>query len=164
MEQQLATLTLQEVSHKRDLSSLGQAININALDNWDAEFEEYLTDLRAGVDELKDAAPQNDEERHNLFLLKNQVIDTLVERVTINKNREIKVEIRPDLLAILDQDSGLHKLSPAAYSRRGEIYSHKYDLTAILFTQKQFNLFDCSILPAIATKAGAYREQAHRHQ
>jgi len=118
MEQQLATLTLQEISYKRDLVTLGQTININALDNWEAKFEEYLADLRAGVDELKNAAPQNDEERHSLFLLKKQVVDTLVERVTISKNCEIKVEIRLDLLAILDQDAGLQKLSPVAYSRR----------------------------------------------
>jgi hypothetical protein len=36
MEQQLATLTLQEISYKRDLSALGQTININVLDNWEA--------------------------------------------------------------------------------------------------------------------------------
>ncbi|MGE5462084.1 MAG: hypothetical protein ACM3PS_01930, partial [Syntrophothermus sp.] len=53
MEQQLGTLALQEISHKRDLSSLGQTINISSLDNWQAKFEEYLADLRAGVDELK---------------------------------------------------------------------------------------------------------------
>ena len=35
------------------------------------------------------------------------MIDTLVERATINKNREIKVEIRLDLLAILDKDVAL---------------------------------------------------------
>ena len=67
MEQQLATLTLQEISYKRDLSALGQTININALDNWEAKFEEYLADLQAGVEALKDVAPQNEEERHNFF-------------------------------------------------------------------------------------------------
>jgi hypothetical protein len=130
MEQQLATLTLQEIGYKRDLSALGQTININALDNWEAKFEEYLADLQAGVEALKDTAPQNEEERHNLFLLKKQIVDTLVEQVTISKNREIKVEIRLDLLAILDQDAGLENLSPAAYSRRGETY-----------TRRQSNLF-----------------------
>ena len=128
MEQQLGTLTLQEISHKRDLSSLGQTINISSLANWQAKFEEYLADLHAGVDELKNAAPQTEEERHNLFLLKKQVVDTLVERVTIGKDREIKVEIRLDLLAILDHDASLHKISPAAYSRRAEIYTRIPDL------------------------------------
>lgn len=39
-----------------------QAININALDNWEAKFEEYLADLQLGTDELKKVVPQNDEE------------------------------------------------------------------------------------------------------
>jgi DNA invertase Pin-like site-specific DNA recombinase len=123
MEQQLATLTLQEISYKREVSALGQAINISALDNWQAKFDEYLRDLQTGIAELKNAAPQNEEEQHELFLLKKQIVDTLVERVTIHKNREIKVEIRLDLLAILDKDAGLENLTPAAYSRRGEIYT-----------------------------------------
>ncbi len=128
MEQQLATLTLQEISYKRDLSALGQTININALDNWEAKFEEYLADLQAGVEALKDTAPQNEEERYNLFLLKKQVVDTLVQRVTISKDRKINVEIRLDLLKILDQDAGLENLSPAAYSRRVETYTRIHDI------------------------------------
>ena len=49
----------------------------------------------------------------------------MVEQVTISKGREITVEIRLDLLKILDQDAGLENLNPAAYSRRGEIYTRK---------------------------------------
>jgi len=125
MEQQLGTLTMQEISLKRELSSLGQAININALNDWETKFGEYLADLRAGIDELKNAAPQDDEERHQVFLLKKQMIDTLVERVTINKNREIRLEIRLNLLVILDQNAGSGNPNPGAYSRRGEIYTRR---------------------------------------
>ena len=63
-----------------------------------------------------------------MFLLKKQVVDTLVQRVTISKARKINVEICLDLLKILDQDAGLKNLSPAAYSRRGEIYSRIHDI------------------------------------
>ena len=66
---------------------------------------EYLADLQVGVEELKNAAPQNDEERHNVFLLKRQIVDTLVHKATIDRNREIMVDIRLNLLAILDQDA-----------------------------------------------------------
>jgi len=45
-------------------------------------------------------------------------VDTLVEQITISKDREIKVEIRLNLLAILDQDAGLESLTPAAYFKR----------------------------------------------
>ncbi len=123
---------MQEISLKRELSPLGQAININALNDWEAKFGEYLADLRVGIDELKNAAPQNNEERHQVFLLKKQTVDTLVERVTINKNREIKVEIRLNLLAILDQDAGSGNPNPGAYSRRGEIYTRIRSIPAHL--------------------------------
>ena len=107
---------MHEISYKRDLSALGQTVNINTLDNWVSKFEEYVEDLQAGVAELKDAAPLQFEEQHNLFLLEKQIVDTLVERVPISKNHDIKVEIRLDLFAILDQDAGLENLSPTSYS------------------------------------------------
>lgn len=125
MEQQLATLTLHEVNLKHELSSLGQALNINALDNWEEKFEEFLADLQVGMDELKNVAPQDDEERHNLFLLKKRVVNTLVERVTINKDREIMVEIRLNLFAILDQDARSEDFAAAAYSKQGGICTRK---------------------------------------
>ena len=55
MDYQLGALTRQEVSFKRELSSLGQAININALGDWETKINEYLVDLRAGIEELKNA-------------------------------------------------------------------------------------------------------------
>lgn len=113
MEQQLGVLTLQEVSLKRELSSLGHAINMNSLQDWETKLNEYFMDLRAGVQELKNATPQDDEEQRQVFLLRKQMIDTLVERVTINKNRELKVEIRLNLLAILDKDVALSMPDPA---------------------------------------------------
>lgn len=124
MEQQLGVLTLQEVSLKRELSSLGHAININSLKNWETKLAEYFADLQAGIQELKNAAPQDDEEQRQVFMLKKQMIDTLVERATINKNREIKVEIRLDLLAILDKDVALAMPHPA-YIDKAETYIRK---------------------------------------
>ena len=57
MENQLSAMILQEVSLKHELSSLGQRININSLNDWEEKFMEYLTDLQVGVEELKNAAP-----------------------------------------------------------------------------------------------------------
>lgn len=62
--------------------------------DWEEKFMEHLADLQVGVEELRNAAPQNDEERHNVFLLKKQIVDTLVHKATINKNREIIVLVR----------------------------------------------------------------------
>jgi len=117
---------VQEISLKRELSSLAQMINIDALDDWESKLDEYLADLKAGIAELKNAAPQDDEERHQVFVLKKQMIETLVERVTINKNQQIRVEIRLNLLAILNQDAASVRL-PAAYEE-SEIYTCIPDL------------------------------------
>ena len=128
MDYQLGALTRQEVSFKRELSSLGQAININALGDWETKINEYLVDLRAGIEELKNAVPQDEEERHNLFLLKKRIVDTLVERVTIDKNREVKVEIRLNLLQILDEEDSESNDPSELYSRRGGIYTRIFDI------------------------------------
>ena len=54
---------------------------------------EHLADLQVIVDEFKNAAPQNDEERHNVFCWKDKFVDTLVHKATIDWNREITVFI-----------------------------------------------------------------------
>jgi hypothetical protein len=55
------------------------------------------------------------------------MIDTLVERATINKNREILVEIRVNLRAILDQDAA-STMPSRAYIEKGEIYTRIPDI------------------------------------
>lgn len=123
MENQLSAMTLQELSLKHELSSLGQRINMNSLNDWEEKLMEYLADLRLGVEELKNVAPQNNEERHQVFLLKKQIVDTLVHRATIDRNRKIMVDIRLNLLAILDQDAKSTMLD-LAYIGKAETYTH----------------------------------------
>ncbi|MCZ2289600.1 MAG: recombinase family protein [Anaerolineales bacterium] len=105
METQLNALTMQEVNLKRELSSLGQAISINALNDWESKVEEYFADLQAGIDGLKNAAPLSEEEQHEVFQIKKQVVNTLVDRVTINRDRELTVTLRLNLLKILEGGS-----------------------------------------------------------
>jgi hypothetical protein len=124
MEYQLGALTMQELSLKRELSSLGQAICINALNDWEAKVDEYLTDLRAGVEELRNATPQTEEERHEVFLLKKQIVDTLVERVTIDKNHDVNVQIRLNLLDIIKRDSEQGGGPGVIHLSEAGIYTH----------------------------------------
>lgn len=105
MEYQLSQLTFQEVTLKQELATLGETININALNNWEENVVEFLADLRAGVEELKIAAPQTPEEQHDVFVLKKRVVDTLVERVDIDIDRNLSVQIRLNLLDILRKDA-----------------------------------------------------------
>ena len=109
------------LSLKHELSSLGQRINLNSLNDWEEKCMEYLEDLRIGVEGLKNVAPQNDEERHQVFLLKKQIVDTLIHKATIDRNRKIMVDSRLNLLAIFDQDAKSTMLD-LAYIGKGETY------------------------------------------
>jgi hypothetical protein len=48
--------------------------------------------------ELIDATPQNPEERHQVFLLKKRIVDTVLVEARIDENREILVKFRTDFL------------------------------------------------------------------
>ncbi len=138
MEYQLGILTVQEVSLKRELASLGRSININALENWEAKVNAYLEDLQAGIEELQNAAPQTKEERHEIFLFKKRIVNTLVSRVTIDKNRDLKVEIRMDLLDLSSEDpdqgdfTGVQVSKDGIYTRTQSSPVHPHPLSFFL--------------------------------
>ena len=79
-------------------------VNIHSLGDWDVKVREYLVDLQEGLDSLN-ASPKNDEERQEIFAIKKQIISTLVKRVTIDRNRELHVEISLNLLNIINDDA-----------------------------------------------------------
>lgn len=118
MDYQLGMLTLQELSLKRELTSIGQAVNIHLSGDWEGEVKEYLADLQAGLDSLN-AAPQSEEERREIFELKKQTVNTLVKRITIDRNRELHVEISLNLLGIISNQS--NNKSGGGSSTRGQI-------------------------------------------
>lgn len=132
--QKLNQLTFQEVTLRRELASLGEAININALEDWEARVTEFLADLKAGVDELKTVAPQIPEEQHAVFLLKKRIVDTLVERVEIDRERNLHVQIRLNLLDILRKDArngttaGVQNSEDEIYTRiqSGPAHLHRF--------------------------------------
>lgn len=65
------------------------------------------------------AAPQNDEERHQSFLLKRRTVEALVKRISIMQDRELDVEIRLNLIEILRQASKISEI------RQVGTYTHK---------------------------------------
>ena len=118
MDYQLGALTLQESNLKRELGSIGQAVNIHLSSDWEEKVQEYLVDLQAGLESLN-AAPLNKEERQEIFELKKQIVNTLVKRVTIDHNRVLQVEISLNLLSLLDDESTSN--NPGGQSKRGQI-------------------------------------------
>jgi hypothetical protein len=104
MDYQLGALTLQEVSLKRDLASIEQSINIHLSGDWEEQVREYLADLQVAIASLNDP-PQVPEDRQEIFELKRHIVTTLGSRITIDRNRELHVEIRLNLLKILNDDT-----------------------------------------------------------
>ena len=107
---------------KRELSSLGEAMNFNAMDDWKKTATEFFADMKAGVDELKTVTPQRPEEQHEFFLLKKRVVDTLVERIEIDRERNLHVQIRLNLLDILRKDAQ-SRTNAGVQNSEGEIYT-----------------------------------------
>ena len=103
-EYQLAAMNLQELNLKRDLASVRQAVNIHLLGDVETRVQEYPADLQTGLESLN-ADPQTDSERQELFALKKQMVNTLVRRVTIDRNRDLCVEISFNLLHLINDDT-----------------------------------------------------------
>lgn len=75
-------------------------INAYADLDFDARVSAYVRDLQAGLEDVINANPQNDEERHKLFLMKRRFVDTLLEEVMIDGDRQIHVKFRADVLLL----------------------------------------------------------------
>ncbi len=130
MDYQLGALTLQELSLKRDYANIEQAVNIHALGDWEARVVEYLADLQAGLDSLN-ATPQSEEERQEIFEIKRQIVTTLVRRVTIDRDRELHVEISINLQKLINYGTpeGFEGKNNSQIKTAG-IHPNKLDLTA----------------------------------
>ncbi len=72
------------------------------------------------------------EEQHEIFVLKKRVIDTLVERVEIDIDRNLFVQIRLHLLDILRKDAegggstaGVQNFEAGTYTRIRLVLVHR---------------------------------------
>jgi hypothetical protein len=126
MDYQLGALALQELNLKRELASSNEIFQSAILNNWDEKAREYLEDLRLGLEALN-AAPQTEEERHELFLDKRRIVQTLIDRVHIGKNREIKVVFRLNILEIVRQADKISEVPRVeTYTRTPVCPSHSH--------------------------------------
>ena len=119
MDLQLGALSIQELDLKRRLTRQIEASDLAALKDWEEVTREYLSDLAKSLEWLN-AAPQNDEEWHQKFLLKKRLVRVLVEKVEMGKDRQIKVILELDPLKLLAEraSQGAAKVWPAGtYTR-----------------------------------------------
>ena len=90
-----------EAQLKRRETAIQEEMNTYADLDFDARVNVYVKDIQAGLEELNSANPQTSEERHALFFMKKRLVDTLVEEVMIDGNRQIQVKFRADLVNLV---------------------------------------------------------------
>ncbi|HEX9012109.1 MAG TPA: hypothetical protein VF813_01285, partial [Anaerolineaceae bacterium] len=120
MEYQLSRLTLEENSLKHELDSYTEVIDFQKLGDWEKSLSEYFLDLRAGFASL-DEIPEDEKDAQEVFSLKRDLVKSLVKRVSIDRKRDLQVEVQVDVLAILKNAS---KLDFSAIQRDG-IYTRR---------------------------------------
>ena len=75
MKHQLKSMTMLELELKRELSTLGQVINIELLDQWEVKVKEHPHDIQTEKDALNNAAPLYFEGQHEIFVLKKGILE-----------------------------------------------------------------------------------------
>ena len=91
-----------EAQLKRRETAIQEEMNTYADLDFDDRVSAYVKDLQAGLEELNSANPQSPEERHTLFLMKKRLVDTLLEEVVIDGNRQIQIKFRADLVNLVE--------------------------------------------------------------
>ncbi|MBN1813380.1 MAG: hypothetical protein JXA14_16205, partial [Anaerolineae bacterium] len=102
MGYQLSALSLQELHLKREMMTMSETARLSALDNWEDTAREYLATLYEGLEELN-VEPETEEEHHELFQMRKQIVLALVEKVLIGKDRKLTVVFKLDVLSLLNQ-------------------------------------------------------------
>jgi len=131
MEYQLSALNLQELSVKKKLNDHHDVDRVGRLKDWESITKDYLKGLSVGLDWL-DEAPLSEEERVEKFQMKQRLVRVLVEKIVIDKDRQISITIAMDLLKIIAaQSRAVHIQSAGTYTHRPEsLFSHHFHLHA----------------------------------
>ncbi len=100
MDYQLTNLNIQELSLKKKLNNHQQDDFSDKLKDWELITKEYLENLSESLDWLNEA-PLDEEERVKKFQMKQKLVRVLVEKIVIDKDRQISITIAMDLLKII---------------------------------------------------------------
>ena len=102
MEYQLGALTGQEVSLRQELAELSAVAHLTAMADWENQARQYIGGLRSSIEWLN-AVPQTDEERREQFEMKRQIVQMLVQKVLIAKDKSLRVVFYLDVISLLEQ-------------------------------------------------------------
>ena len=95
---QIGALYDKELGVKRRLTAIEQEKDAFAAIDLEEQVKKNGADLLSEMAELINANPQTPEERHQVFLKKKRIVDTILVEASIDENREIHVKFRTDFL------------------------------------------------------------------
>jgi hypothetical protein len=95
---QISILCEKDVRVKRRLTTLQRDLDDFTKLDLEEQIKKYVAELQSEMTELINANPQTTEERHQVFLLKKRIVDTVLVEVRIDENREITIKFRTDFL------------------------------------------------------------------
>jgi hypothetical protein len=86
---------------ERRETAIEDELNAYADLDFGARVSAFVQDLQTDLEDVINANPQSDEERHQLFLRKRRFVDALLEEVVIDGDRQIHVKFRADILRLV---------------------------------------------------------------
>ncbi len=95
----MSTLYAKERGVQRKLATIERAKEDSIRLDLEEQVKKHVAQLKLDMTELIHTNPENPEECHQVFLLKKQIVDTVLEEARIDENREIHVRFRADFLA-----------------------------------------------------------------
>ncbi len=87
-----------ELRVQRKLTAIEQAKDAFTKLGLEKQVKKYVAELQSEMVELINANPQTPDERHQVFLVKKQILNTVLLEARIDKDREIHVTFRTDFL------------------------------------------------------------------
>lgn len=93
----------QEALRPPDLPAAKEIVSIPNLELWEEKTAEFLEDIRIGLNSLKETAALDDQERQEIFNIKRQIVETLVEQINIGAGKKMEIVFRLNILTLLEQ-------------------------------------------------------------
>jgi hypothetical protein len=100
---QISELYDKERGVERRLTAIEQEKDAYTKLDLEEQVKKYVADLQSEMAEFINANPQTPEERHQGFLKKKRIVDTILVEASIDENREIHVKFRTDFLNLAGQ-------------------------------------------------------------
>jgi DNA repair exonuclease SbcCD ATPase subunit len=95
---QISALYDKEKGVQRRLTGIEQTKDAFTKLDSEEQVKKYVSELQSEMAELIHADPQIPEERHQVFMLKKQIVDRVLVEVRIDENRAIHLKFRTDFL------------------------------------------------------------------